>query len=113
MLPVAMLVAMMVLSVLLVLSELKKSRTGQAAANSKVDSPSRVIGALAAIFLYMVAVNVLGFYVSTPVFLPVCAYFFGCRSIKVLLAADIIIVTLIYLVFDVLMSKGFPTGFIW
>jgi len=113
MLPVFMLVSMMVLTVILAIQELRKARTGKAPSKSKINSPNRVVGAMVSIFLFMLSADYLGFYLSTAVFLPACAYCFGCRNVKVLIAADVIVVAVIYVVFSLAMSKGFPTGSIW
>lgn len=112
-LPVSMLVAMMVLTVILAIQELRKARQESVPSKSKISSPKRIVGAMVSIFLFMVSADYFGFYLSTAVFLPVCAYCFGCRNVKVLIAADVIVVALIYVVFGLAMSKGFPTGSIW
>ncbi|MBM6550082.1 tripartite tricarboxylate transporter TctB family protein [Marinomonas ostreistagni] len=110
-LPVAMLVAMMVLSVILLLSHIKKASVQTPTA--AVKAPMRVIGALLAVVLFVVGVDLFGFYLAAALFVPVCAYLFGCHSIKALLISDVIVVAAIYLIFGVAMSKEFPVGWIW
>lgn len=112
-LPVAMLIAMMVLSVILVLSDIKKARSHKEPHKPALQSPGRVFGALLSVFMFVTCVDFFGFYLTTALFVPLAAYLFGCRSIKVLLAADLIVVAGIYLIFGLAMAKDFPIGSIW
>ena len=112
-LPVAMLVGLMVLSVLLALSDIKDALNGKAASELSIQSPSRALSALLCVIIFIVSVDFVGFYLTTSVFVPVVAYGFGCRSVKILLASDIIVVASIYLIFGMAMSKDFPVGSIW
>ncbi len=112
-LPVAMLVALMGLSVILVVIDVKKALNNNEPHKPALQSPSRVVGALLSVFLFVTCVDFFGFYLTTAIFVPVTAYLFGCRSLKVLLASDVIVVAGIYLIFSVAMSKDFPMGSIW
>ncbi|MCW4629072.1 MULTISPECIES: tripartite tricarboxylate transporter TctB family protein [Marinomonas] len=112
-LPVAMLIALMVLSVILVITDIKKARTNKALTKPALQSPGRVFGALLSVFVFVVSVDLFGFYFATAIFVPVAAYLFGCRSLKVLVVADVIVVAGIYLIFGMAMAKDFPMGSIW
>lgn len=112
-LPVAMLVSMMVLSVILFLSHLKKLRQNPSDNTPAVQSAKRVIGALSAVILFVLCVDFFGFYLSAAIFVPVCAYSFGCHNIKALVISDVIVVAAIYLIFGFAMAKEFPVGTIW
>jgi putative tricarboxylic transport membrane protein len=112
-LPVAMLVAMMVLAVFLLIAEFNAAKNGSEVKKPSIQSRGRVFGALLSVFLFVTCVDLFGFYLTTAVFVPVAAYLFGCRNVKVLLAADVIVVVGIYLIFGIAMAKAFPTGVIW
>ena len=112
-LPVAMLITMMVLSVFLVLSDIKKALNNKEPYKPSLQSPSRVFGALLSVFLFVTCVAFFGFYLTTAIFVPVAAYLFGCRSLKILLISDAVVVAGIYLIFGMAMAKSFPMGSIW
>ncbi|RNF48828.1 tripartite tricarboxylate transporter TctB family protein [Marinomonas hwangdonensis] len=112
-LPVAMLIALMVLSVILVITDIKKARTNKTPYKPALQSPGRVLGALLSVLVFVTNVDLLGFYLATAIFVPVAAYLFGCRSLKVLVASDVIVVVGIYLIFGMAMVKDFPMGSIW
>jgi len=112
-LPVAMLIALMVLSVILVITDIKKARTNKTPNKPALQSPGRVFGALLSVFVFVTSVDLFGFYLATAIFVPVAAYLFGCRSLKVLVASDVIVVAGIYLIFGMAMAKDFPMGSIW
>lgn len=112
-LPVSMLVTLMVLSVCLGLTHLKKSRKDAEKTEPTIQSTRRVFGALLSVFLFVTCVDLLGFYLITSLFVPIAAYLFGCRNFKVLLIADVIVVAGIYLIFGMAMAKEFPIGSVW
>ena len=108
-LPVSMLVAMMVLAVVLaVMTFLDKKEVKPA-----LESPKRVIFAFIAVVSYSICVSLIGFYPTTAIFIPVAAYLFGCKNLKVLAIADLAVLAVIYSVFGLAMSKDFPTGILW
>ncbi|WP_425643044.1 tripartite tricarboxylate transporter TctB family protein [Marinomonas gallaica] len=112
-LPVAMLVSLMLLSVILIVIDVSKARSNKAPHTPALESPKRVVGALLSVFLFVTCVDLFGFYLTTAIFVPVTAYLFGCRSVKILLIADVIVVAGIYLIFGMAMAKDFPMGSIW
>lgn len=108
-LPVAMLVGMIVLGIVLLVIDQRKALAGDAA-EPMMRAPKRVLGAFVLTVAYAVAADFIGFYVSTAVIIPLVAYIFGFRNPLGLLAATVIVVGSIYLIFDFGMSQEFPTG---
>jgi putative tricarboxylic transport membrane protein len=111
-LPTAMLIGMIVLGAALLLIDQRKASAGEAA-EPMTKSPRRVAGAFLLILAYAIATDFIGFYVSTAVTIPLVAYIFGFRNPLGLLAATVIVVGTIYLIFDFSMSQEFPTGLLW
>lgn len=111
-LPAAMLVALMVLSVFLLLGDQRKAAAGTPA-EPMTSSPRRVAGAFALIVLYAVSVDLIGFYPSTAISVPLVAWAFGFRNPAGLALATVIVLGAIYLIFSLSMSQEFPVGRLW
>ncbi|WP_274575694.1 tripartite tricarboxylate transporter TctB family protein [Sulfitobacter sp. PR48] len=111
-LPAAMLVGLIVLSVVLLLADQRKASMGDEA-QQMTKSPKRVIGAFMLIVAYALATDYIGFYVSTAATIPLVAWVFGYRSPVGLLIATVIVVGTIWAIFDFGMSQDFPTGRFW
>ncbi|MCE7029621.1 tripartite tricarboxylate transporter TctB family protein [Jiella avicenniae] len=108
-LPVAMLVALIVLCAVLIVAQTIRRDSLKTLPVEKV---GRVIGGFAAIFVYAIAVDVVGFYTATLIGLPVTAWIFGFRKPIGLLAGTAIFVGAIYVIFSLGMSQRFPAE-IW
>ena len=111
-LPAAMLIGLIVLSVFLLLADQRKASAGEDAA-PMTKAPKRVIGAFLMIVGYALACDFIGFYVSTAVTIPLVAWTFGYRSPVGLLIATVIVVGSIWAIFDFGMSQDFPAGRLW
>lgn len=111
-LPAAMLIALIVLSVFLLISDQRKVSTGPDA-KPMTQSPKRVVGAFLLVVAYALATDFIGFYVSTAVTIPLVAWLFGYRSPLGLLIATVIVVGTIWAIFDFGMSQEFPSGRLW
>ncbi|WP_121632327.1 tripartite tricarboxylate transporter TctB family protein [Tropicibacter alexandrii] len=111
-LPAAMLIGLIVLSVVLLLADQRKASAGEGAA-PMTKSPKRVVGAFLLIVAYALATDFIGFYVSTVVAVPLVAWLFGYRSPVGLLIATVIVVGTIWAIFDFGMNQDFPTGRFW
>lgn len=111
-LPTAMLIALLVLSAILLITDQMKAAAGEDTP-PVTEAPKRVIGAFILIVLYTLAVNFVGFYPSTAVSVPLVAYAFGYRNPLGLLVATLIVLAAVYLIFGFAMSKEFPTGQLW
>lgn len=111
-LPAAMLIGLIILSLLLLLSDQRKASAGEAP-EKVTNSPKRVIGAFCLIVAYAVASDLIGFYISTVIAVPTVAYVFGFRNPLGLAIATAIVVGSIWLIFDFGMSQDFPTGRLW
>ena len=111
-LPAAMLIGLILLSVILLFADQRKVGAGEDA-QPMTQSPERVIGAFLLIVAYALATDFMGFYVSTTVTIPLVAWIFGYRSPLGLLIATVIVVGTIWAIFDFGMSQDFPTGRLW
>ncbi|WP_319518532.1 tripartite tricarboxylate transporter TctB family protein [uncultured Martelella sp.] len=111
-LPAAMLIGLIVLAVLLLIGDQRRAARGEVA-EPVTKSPRQVIGAFCLILAYMLGCDFLGFYPSTIVVIPLVAWIFGFRNPLGLLAATVIVVGAIWLVFDFGMSQDFPAGRLW
>ncbi|PRD42460.1 hypothetical protein C5748_16930 [Phyllobacterium phragmitis] len=111
-LPVAMLIGLIVLSLALLFKDQRKAALGENA-RPMMKVPSRVASAFLLIIGYVVATDLIGFYLATTITIPLVAYAFGYRSVPGLLAATAIVVGAIYLIFDFAMAQQFPAGIVW
>nr|WP_319483380.1 tripartite tricarboxylate transporter TctB family protein [uncultured Cohaesibacter sp.] len=111
-LPAAMLVGLILLAIVMMISDQRKASAGEEA-KPVVKSPKRVFGAFCLIALYCIAVDLIGFYPSTAISLPLVAYIFGYRDLRGLAIATVIVLVAIYLIFSVSMSQEFPIGLLW
>ena len=111
-LPAAMLIGLIVLSVFLLVSDQRKASAG-VDAQRMTPAPKRVIGAFLLIVAYALATDFIGFYVSTAVTIPLVAWIFGYRTPVGLLIATVIVIGTIWAIFDFGMSQDFPAGRLW
>jgi putative tricarboxylic transport membrane protein len=111
-LPIAMLVALILLATALLVADQRKAAAGEAA-EPMTKSPKRVAGAFLLVVAYVIATDVVGFYLATAITIPLVAYVFGYKSPVGLAAATVIVVGTIYLIFDFGMAQQFPTGLLW
>ncbi len=111
-LPVAMLLLLILLSIVLLVIDQRKAAAGEAA-NPVTEKPKRVFGALCLVALYVVLVELIGFYISTALAVPTVAYVFGYRNRIGLATASVIVLMAIYLIFDFALSQDFPVGLLW
>lgn len=111
-LPIAMLLALSLLSVMAIISDQRKV-DHEEAAEPLLKSPLRAYGGLFSVLVFIVSVHLFGFYLTTAVFVPLIAHLFGCKSPKALLIAAVLVTGLIFVVFDYAMAKEFPIGLLW
>ncbi|SPF81763.1 tripartite tricarboxylate transporter TctB family protein [Pseudoprimorskyibacter insulae] len=111
-LPAAMLIGLIALSVLLLLADQRRAAKGEKAA-PVAQSPKRVIGAFGLVVAYAVACDLVGFYPSTALIIPTVAWLFGFRHPLGLLVATVTVVGAIWLIFDLGMNQEFPAGRFW
>ncbi|MGY2574756.1 tripartite tricarboxylate transporter TctB family protein [Vibrio sp. C8] len=112
MLPKSMLFLLVVFSLFSLLGIAKDVFKGSRQDMTVLKSPQRVLFALLAMLALIVCVEILGFYPTIIIFVPLVSYFFGCKNFKVLFLSTVIFVSFVYLIFSFAMSKEFPTGWI-
>lgn len=111
-LPAAMLVGLIALSVILLVHDQRKASQGtETPPMSK--APKRVVGAFLLIVSYALATDFIGFYSATAIAIPLVAWLFGYRSPPGLALATAIVLGSVYLIFDLGMSQDFPAGRLW
>lgn len=111
-LPAAMLIGLLLLSVLMLIADQRKATAGEAS-TPMGKSPRRVAGAFLLVVSYALCVDFAGFYGSTAVFVPLVAFVFGYRSPLGLAIATAIVLGAIYLIFSFAMGQEFPVGRLW
>ncbi len=111
-LPAAMLIGLIGLSVALLVRDQRKAGAGDIP-EQVTTAPKRVLLAFLLIFGYALCVDFIGFYVSTAAVVPLVAYVFGYRNPLGLAIATVIVLVSIYTIFDLGMSREFPVGRLW
>lgn len=111
-LPAAMLLGLIGLSAVLLISDQRKAAAGEDS-QPMTQSPGRVAGAFALVMLYAVSTDLIGFYASTALAIPLVAWIFGFRNPAGLALATAIVVGAVFLIFDFGMSQDFPAGRLW
>ncbi|PVA07519.1 tripartite tricarboxylate transporter TctB family protein [Thalassorhabdomicrobium marinisediminis] len=105
-LPVTMLVCLIILAATLIATQyLRRESLPE---DLEIGQPWRVLGAFAALMLYVLAVQYIGFYTSTIMMIPIVAWSFGYRSLRGLALATAIFIGGIYLIFSIFMGQRFP-----
>ncbi|KPQ20504.1 MULTISPECIES: tripartite tricarboxylate transporter TctB family protein [unclassified Halomonas] len=112
-LPIAMLGALIVLSLLMVLRTLINIRNGRSMAHryQVFVNKRRFFGITFAILAYSLGVSLIGFYTTTAMMIPAVAWCFGYRHIKRLLLADLIFTGGLAIIFVLLMGQDLPPEF--
>ena len=111
-LPAVMLSALIVLALLLLVIDQRKASAGIAPIKA-TKNPRRVVAALCLVVLYSISVDLIGFYPSTAISVPLIAYAFGYRELRGLAMSTAIVLLGIYLIFSFAMGQEFPLGRIW
>lgn len=111
-LPATMLISLMVLATILLVLDQRRAAVGEAP-QTVTNHPTRVLSAFTMVILYVVSVQVIGFYISTAIAIPTVAYAFGYRNPVRLAVATVIVLAAIYAIFDYAMSQEFPVGLLW
>ncbi len=107
-----MLMLLVCLSLFSLLKVAKQAYNGETNQKAVLKSPIRVFSSLLAMVSLVACIDVIGFYPTIIVFVPLISYWFGCKNVKVLAISTAIFVSLIYLIFSFAMGKEFPTGWI-
>ncbi|MBV1866637.1 MAG: tripartite tricarboxylate transporter TctB family protein [Marinosulfonomonas sp.] len=109
-LPIAMLVGIIVLSLALIGRNFFASAS-QSSQTSVFVSPRRFCFAALSVIFYILAVNYIGFYTSTTIMVPAVAWVFGYRQPLGLALATLLFVGGIGIIFQGIMNRDFPTEF--
>lgn len=114
-LPSIALAAIMFLSAIMIWRGVRRLRAGMPAGGSGpfITAPSRLLTGIVAMGLYIAAIETVGFYPSTALFVPLTAYVLGARNPVALAAAGLGFVLFAYVVFDLLFERVMPQGLLF
>lgn len=65
------------------------------------------------ILLYIVAINLVGYYIASIVFMPIGMLVLGQRSWKIIVGVDVGVILFLYLFFGLLLSMQMPEGILF
>lgn len=111
-LPRAALGALLLLSILLAARGLRARWTQQYSGEHSpfMQAPGRLLIGILAMALYIGAIEAVGFYPATALFVPATAYVLGARNRVAILLAGIGFLVFAYVVFDILFERAMPAG---
>ena len=114
-LPSVALGAIMVLSAILVLRGLRAAHAASTIDDGQlfIESPKRLLIGIAAIGVYIFAIETVGFYPATALFVPVTAFVLGARNLIGVIVAGVSFLLFTYVVFDLLFERVMPAGFLF
>lgn len=114
-LPSIALAAIMFLSAIMIWRGIRRMRAGMPGGGSKpfISSPARLLTGIVAMGLYIAAIEMVGFYPSTALFVPLTAYVLGARNPVTLATAAVGFVLFAYVVFDLLFERVMPQGLLF
>lgn len=103
-LPLTMIISLILLSILLIISD---------QSSADVEKSEITLGsgnAYLVMVAFVISVDLVGFYPTLVVGLPLIAYLFGYKNLRMLAVATAIVSLTIYGLFDFIMMKDFPLG---
>jgi len=74
---------------------------------------SRVISTAVLTLIYILLLNIVGFYLLTTIFIPLLMYFLGIKDIKLLIGVSIFFVILLYIGFSIFLGVPTPQGILF
>lgn len=110
MLPVFMVVLAIVLSVILIAGSIRRRLNGESATVFFHDKRLFFIAA-ALVCVYIPCVEILGFYTSTTILIPLTSWLFGYRKVKVIAVTTLGFVGGMLAIFTLVMGSNFPAEF--
>ncbi|GEM_PF-2235476 len=112
--PTALLVILALLSIAMILSDLKKNKEKsdiKKMVSGLVSKGSlRLVAGIVVFFIYIFALDVLGFLIATPILLGCLLYLIGFRGAKILIPSPIIVTIAMALLFSTLIHVPLPEG---
>jgi len=106
---------LLLLSVLLVTRGLRDASAARGPDDSTafMRAPGRLLIGVAAMAVYIVAIETAGFYPATAVFVPATAYALGARNHLAILIGGIAFLIFAYVVFDIFFERVMPVGLLF
>lgn len=115
MLPRATLSMLLLLSVLLMVRGMRSAwaAAGPEERTTFMQAPGRLLVGVLAMAVYIAAIETVGFYLATALFVPATAYALGARNRIALLLAGIGFLLFAYVVFAILFERVMPAGLLF
>jgi len=74
---------------------------------------SRVIFVAVLTLIYILMLNIVGFYLATVVFSPILMYFLGIKDIRLLIRINIFFIIVLYIGFSIFLGVPTPQGILF
>jgi hypothetical protein len=112
MLPLCALGTLLILSFILIIRGIVSARQGKDSTEVRpfIVAPKRLATGIAAMALYILGIEVIGFYLTTALFMPLTAFALGTRNIRAIAIASISYLGFIYVIFTVMFNRVLPAG---
>jgi hypothetical protein len=108
--PKAVLIVIMILSAIQLILAFKPSHAVQQASSTEVINVKKMVAMGALLLFYIIGIQIIGYFIITPLFLIGSMYLLGRRDIKTILIVTASVVFIIYLVFRVFIYVPVPLG---
>ena len=103
--PLCMAISLIVLGTLLIVKTIKNKKNELSFKGAK-----RVFLVLGFTTLYVICINFIGFYVTTPFYLGIMIRMLGMKNMKLTIIIPICVVVFIYVVFGIIFKVPVPSG---
>ena len=108
-LPMWVLGALFILSCIMIVRGLFKRASG-AEGTPFIVEPKRLLIGIIAMALYIIGIEVIGFYVTTALFIPLTALALGFRNIKIITITSASFLGFVYVVFTLIFERVLPVS---
>jgi len=111
-LPLFTLGTLLILSCILIIRGIVSASQGKDSTDVRpfIVAPKRLATGIVAMALYILGIEVIGFYLTTALFMPLTAFALGTRNIKAIALASISYIGFIYIVFTLMFNRVLPAG---
>ena len=108
--PKAVLIVIMILAAVQLALAMKPKATIPAAVPSETMNTRRMVFMVILLFVYILAIQVIGYFFATPLFLMASMYMLGRRDAKTIIIVTFMVCLVIYLVFRLFLYVPVPMG---
>jgi hypothetical protein len=108
--PKAVLIAIMILAAVQLLLAFRPSAVPATTASSETLNVGKIIAIAVLFFAYIVSIQLIGYFIATPLFLIVAMVMLGRRDAKTILAVTVAVNVAIWLIFRAFLYVPVPMG---